>query len=346
MEPRPQSTRAGQPQPTSRQPAAGGPPEEGGPYQQPDPTTMVAPPRTDYDYSPLDLAPPGQRRRRQLVAAALGGLLMLVLVAAIVFAFLALRDTGDDENGVDLAFAQTQIAAATSDAAQSSTPTATEPPAEETQAAGDETDAEPTPTAGLDAAGESAAIDPTQPAAPTTGGGLGADQLMAMLPASEALPITGLSSVEDSSLTEAEVVEALGGGRDAETKLSTWGWSGNATRQYIAPDPSILDPTATTNITVSLHGFGNEGAAAEALTFYSDVLLNIGYQEVEVGEIGASNRMMTQPQEDGGTLVALYVQQGPILYRIGGYSPAGDPTTNVVSVAQYLISQQNVAVGQ
>lgn len=344
MEPRPQSTRAGQSQPISRQPAAGQPPEAGGSYQQPDPTTMVAPPRTDYDYSPLDLAPPGQRRRRQLVAAALGGLLMLVLVAAIVFAFLALRDTGDDDDGVDLAAAQTHIAA-TNAAEQTGTPEATEPPAEETEAAG-ETAGEPSATAGLDTAGEQVAVDPTQPPAQATGAGPTADELMAMLPASDALPITGLDSTEDSSLTEEAVVEALGGGRDAETKLNTWGWSGNATRQYVAPDPSVLDPSATTNISISLHGFGSDQAAAEALTFYSDVLINIGYQEIEVGDIGATNRMMSQPQEDGGTLVALYVQQGPILYRIGGYSPAGDPTTNVVSVAQFLISQQAATTGQ
>ena len=345
MEPRPQSTRAGQSQPTSRHPAAGQPSEMGGPYQQPDPTTMVAPPRTDYDYSPLDLAPPGQRRRRQLVAAALGGLLMLVLVAAIVFAFLALRDTGGDDGDTDLAALSTQ-AMQTAEAKHVGTPDATEPSAEETQATAGETASQPSATAGLAGAGEQAAVDPTAPAAQATGQGPTADELLAMLPASTELPIGGLDNVEDSSLTEEQVVEALGGGRDAETKLSSWGWSGNATRSYLAPDPSVLDPSATTNITISLHGFGSDQAAAEALTFYSDVLINLGYQEIEVGTIGSTNRMMSQPQEDGGTLVALYVQQGPILYRIGGYSPAGDPTTNVVNVAQFIISQQAVATGQ
>src|SRR5690606_36977449 len=83
-----------------------------GSYQQPDPTTIVAPPRADYDYSPLDLAPPGQRRRRQLVAAVLGGLVMLLLVAAVVFAYLLLRDEGepDDNNENSLAAAQTEVA--------------------------------------------------------------------------------------------------------------------------------------------------------------------------------------------------------------------------------------------
>jgi hypothetical protein len=296
---------------------------------------MVAPPRTDYDYSPLDLAPPGQRRRRQLVAAALGGLLMLVLVAALVFAFLVLRDSGNDNGETDLAALATQ-AMQTAEARQASTPEATQPPAE-TQAADT---AQPTATAALDAAGQQAAVDPTQaPAEQAAGAGPTTDQLMAMLPTLETLPVGGLDNVEDTALTQQEVVDALGGSRDAETKLTTWGWSGNATRSFAAPDATALAPDATTSITVSLHGFANDQAAAEALTFYSDVLLNSGYQEVEVGEIGATNRLLVQPQQDGGTLVALYVQQGNVLYRIGGYSPGGDPTENVVSVAQSVIAQ-------
>jgi hypothetical protein len=345
MEPRPQSTRAPQAQPAPRHPAPGRPPEEGAPYQQPDPTTLVAPPRTDYDYSPLDLAPPGQRRRRQLVAAALGGILMLVLVAAIVFAFLVLRDTGDDNGETDLAALSTQ-AMQTAEARSAGTPDATEPPAEQTQPAAGDTASQPTATAGLDAAGEQAALDPTAPAAPAGGAGPTSEQLVAMLPTIDMLPVTGLDQVTDSSLTQAEVVAALGGNREAETNLATWGWSGNATRSFTATDPSVMDPASTTDITVSLHGFASDAAAAEALTFYSDVLLNSGYQEVEVGTIGATNRMLVQPQEDGGTLIALYVQQGPVLYRIGGYSPAGDPTTNVVNVAQTVISQQAAMAGQ
>jgi hypothetical protein len=346
MEPRPQSTRAAQSQPTSRQPAAGAgrPPEETAHYQQPDPTMLVAPPRTDYDYSPLDLAPPGQRRRRQLVAAALGGLLMLVLVAAIVFAFLVLRDPGGDDGDADLAAIATRSIEATQTAIaqQASTPDATEPASDETQAAGET--GQPTATASLDTAGEHAAVEPTRPAANAGGAGPTSEELTAMLPGQDIMPV-GLDSVSDSTLTLEDVVGALGGSREAETNLTNWGWSGNAQRSFTASDPAALSPDATTDLTVSLHGFSNDQAAAEALTFYSDVLVNSGYQEVEVGDIGATNRMLLMPQEDGGTTVALYIQQGPVLYRIGGYSPGGDPTTNVVNVATAVISQQ-AAAGQ
>jgi len=38
-------------------------------------------------------------------------------------------------------------------------------------------------------------------------------------------------------------------------------------------------------------------------------------------------------------LVALYVQEGSVLYRIGGFSLAGDPTLDVLGVASAMIGQ-------
>ena len=109
MEPRPQRPRApsGQPtqQPHPTQAFAPGEYPEGA-----DPTAYIAPARTEYDYSPLDLAPPGQRRRRQLVAAAVGGLSVVLLGAIIFFSFLLLRDEKAPSQNDDLLAAQTQVA--------------------------------------------------------------------------------------------------------------------------------------------------------------------------------------------------------------------------------------------
>jgi len=162
------------------------------------------------------------------------------------------------------------------------------------------------------------------------------DDLRALLPGQEVMP-DGLTAGEDVARTQAEVAAAIGGNREAETNLQTWGWSGNVERSFTAADPAALAPDATTDITVSLHGFADEAAAAEALVYFSDVLVGLGYEEVEVGDIGSTNRLLIMPQEDGGTTAALYVQEGPVLYRIGGYSPGGDPTTNVVNVAQAML---------
>ena len=361
MEPRPQSSRSAHDQPSPRQAPAGagrGPQDTGAFPQQPDPTMVVAPPRSDYDYSPLDLAPPGQRRRRQLVAAALGGLVVVLLVAAAVFAYLVLNEDepepGDAEN---IAAAQTEVAGerATVSARETSIAQAvggTVTPEGETQAG--EGDAEaPTEPAGeqggeaegtttVDEGGADAAANPTEASITDAvgqaigGGGPSEEELMALLPAQDVMP-QGLTAGEDVTRNQTEVAAAIGGNREAETNLQEWGWTGNVERSFTAADPAALAPDATTDITVSLHGFRDDAAAAEALVYFSDVLIGLGYEEVEVGDIGATNRMLLMPQEDGGTTAALYVQEGPVLYRIGGYSPGGDPTSDVLDLAEALI---------
>ncbi len=350
MEPRPQSSRpAHDPASTRRSPLPSGGGGETRSYQPSDPA--AAPSRADYDYSPLDLAPPGQRRRRQLVAAVLGGLVMVLLVGGVVFAFLMLRDDDDpDDDAMTIAAAQTVVAEqAAADVPEETVdaPTSgTEPAATNNESGSPASDAptevpedaETQSTAG-DAAGQALEPTPPQPAQNSAASGaLTQDQLLAMLPDVSAVP-PGLDSVTEATRTQADVVVALGGNREAETNLQNWGWSGNAERDFMASNPEALGPEATTNITVSLHGFADEQAAAEALPFYSDILLNLGYEEASAGNIGTANRLLQQPQEGGGMLVALYVQEGNVLYRIGGFSLAGDPTLDVLGVASAMIGQ-------
>lgn len=359
MEPRPQSSRSAHEQPTSRQAPVGpgrGPQDTGAYPPQPDPTMVVAPPRSDYDYSPLDLAPPGQRRRRQLVAAGLGALVVLLLVAAAVFAYVVLNDHDPDDEATDgIAAAQTEVAISEATLAAQQTIVAeavsgTVTPEDQAQgdqdatAPANEEDDEAEGTTTVNEGAEEAAAAPTEASLTDVvgevvrGGDSGPteDDLRALLPGQEVMP-DGLTAGEDVARTQAEVAAAIGGNREAETNLQTWGWSGNVERSFTAADPAALAPDATTDITVSLHGFADEAAAAEALVYFSDVLVGLGYEEVEVGDIGSTNRLLIMPQEDGGTTAALYVQEGPVLYRIGGYSPGGDPTTNVVNVAQAML---------
>lgn len=160
--------------------------------------------------------------------------------------------------------------------------------------------------------------------------------LQNLLPGTSMMP-QGLDDVDDVTRTEADVVTTLGGSRDAATRLENWGWSGNFERVFTPSDPDALGPEATTNISVSLHGFMSEQAAADALPYYSDILVRIGYEELDVGDIGTSNRLMIQVMENGGTMVVLYIQEGTVLYRIGGYSETGDPTNDVADVARQML---------
>jgi hypothetical protein len=336
MEPRPQFPRqpvGPRPQPQGQAPASGPSPqqpvppvgaEHSGYPDGIDPTAFIAPPRTEYDYSPLDLAPPGQRRRRQLIAGAIGALSVVLLGALLVFGWILLRG-GDDNNGPN---DQVAVVTESSDPAQGtasqaadtgSTPPATEPPASTDPAA-----AQPT----------EAAVAPTE--APAPGVPQNADELRALLPDNSVLP-AGFDAGTDSERDLAGVVEALGGSRTAEQSLQGWGWTGNVERVFNA-DPNVVEPGTATSVSVSLHGFKDAPSAAAALPFYSDILVNIGYADVEPPALGENARMLTQPQEDGGVNVALYVQSGGVLYRIGGYAPPGsDPTQTVINVATAML---------
>ncbi|MBA3274643.1 MAG: hypothetical protein H0T72_02525 [Chloroflexia bacterium] len=370
MEPRPQRPRAqpGQQPHTARtqghpqasQPAPAYPPGE---YPEGmDPTSFIAPARTEYDYSPLDLAPPGQRRRRQFVAAAVGGLSVVLLGAILFFSYLLLRDEDTPSQNDDLLAAQTQIAndAATVSAgqtvvaqagaeqtaqAQTLNPQATGDPAQETAAAaGQETPAAgEAPVEGGDTppAEDTAATGspPAESNAPDLAGGgaLSAEQLTELLPAAEQVP-EALTAVNDTSRTQEEVVDALGGGRPAETGLEEWGWTGNVERQFSVEDPATADSAATTYLAVSLHGFASPDAAAEALPFFSDTLINsLGYTEGEAPAVGDAARLLTITTEAEGTNATLYVQDGAVLYRILGFSGTGDPTQDLIDVATNML---------
>lgn len=357
MEPRPQRPRTqigsppgrpqGQPAPgaSGGQPPQGGRPGQGEFGEGTDPTTFIAPSRTDYDYSPLDLAPPGQRRRRQFVAAAVGGLTVLLLGAIAVFGYLLLRDEPADNDQSDLIAAQTEAAELRATAAAAETIVA-QAAAEQTAAvqAPGATSATPPPavTEPPSGAAEAPAAGATQPSAETPADAAGSntaqtpEELAALLPEADEVP-EGLDAASDSERDQAGVVEALGGGRPAEQNLETWEWSGNAERTFSPSDPEAVEPEATTFLSVSVHGFGTPEAAAEALPFFSEILVEGGWEEAEAPDLGDNARLLQTVNEDGSTNVALYVQEGTVLYRIGGSSTGGDPTQDVTDVATSIL---------
>jgi hypothetical protein len=318
-----------------------------------DPATFIAPARTDYDYSPLDLAPPGQRRRRQFVAAAVGGLTVLLLGAIAVFGYLLLRDEPVDDRESDLIAAQTEAAELRATAAAAETivaqaaaeqtalaqgpgaGAATPPAAADPGAAG----TEPATSGGAETPAAGATQSPTETPADAAAGSdaaLTPEELAALLPEAADVP-DGLDAVTDNERDRAEVVEALGGGRPAEQNLETWGWTGNVERVFSPSDPAALEPGATIALSVSIHGFARPQAAAEALPFFSDILVANGYEEVDAPALGDEARLLQVTNEDGSTNVALYVQAGTVLYRIGGASTGGDPSQDVIDVATAIL---------
>lgn len=327
MEPRPQKPR----QPQGGRPGQAGegappqPPQQGYtplPGQEPqgypqgyDPGAFVAPPRTDYDYSPLDLAPPGQRRRRQVIAGAIGALAVVLLGALIVFGWMLLRGEDGGDSG-------TNIAAV-----------ATEPANAENAAGGASNAATPTP----ETAPTQAPQQPTQPVSPTptpppAGPAVDTSEagLTQLLP-DPALAPAGFDSGTDSTNDFAAVVAAIGGNRQAEQNLTDWGWTANVSRAFNNTAPS---DGSTDALLASLHGFKDAPSAAAALTFYADYLASTGASDVDPPALGDGARMLTSTDEAGNVSVSLYVQQGPVLYRFWGVASAGgDPTQAVIDFA-------------
>ena len=340
MEPRPQRPRPTSAQGPSQQPHADGPSSTAPPQGYPegaDPTGFIAPPRTEYDYSPLDLAPPGQRRRRQLVAGVIGIFVLLLIGAIGVFGYLLLRDDSPNthpnvaatrtalaQQEASLEARQTEVANLAPKATGTPEGNAGTAAGTNEQAGATKESTKPAPTATT-----------TTASAGTTGPTV--DQLKVLLPDKSIMPI-GIDTVTDTGLDEAGVVDALVTNPGAQENLTKWGWSGNVGANYSASDPASLDPTATTFISVSIHGFGSDAFAADALTFYSDALVKTGggWQDSTVPALGGKARLLTQKMEDGTTNVALYVQKGNALYRIGGTSLGGDPTQSVLQVATQM----------
>ena len=372
MEPRPQRPRstAGRGQhPGAAQTGRSAPPPSG--YQQEsaeayvddyEEQTFIAPPRTEYDYSPLDLAPPGQRRRRQFVAAAIGALALLMVAAIAVLGYL-IFDDDDEDPSLDVAALATENAAtrsaldaesttiADAGAAQTataggeavSTEEATEESEETESTSTTEGEGEANPTE-ANADGTEAPTEEASGSEPTeepvddgetedsTSGDATVEELEALQPGVDVLP-TGFDTEEDISLEEADVVTALGGSRTAEQNLEQWGWFGNSGRAWSPSDPSVLEEGATTSMNSSIHGFKDAASAAEALTFFTDILATSGYEEGEAPDLGESSRILTSEGEDG-VIVALYVQQDGVMYRFGGFAPpGGDPTQDVINLA-------------
>jgi hypothetical protein len=272
------------------------------------------------------------------VAGVIGVFALLLIGAIGVFGYLLLRDDSPDPHP-NVAATQTALAQqeASLEARQTEVanlaPKATGTPEGNAGTAGVNEQA----NAAAGATKESTKPAPTATKASTGTAGPTVDQLKALLPDKSIMPI-GLDTVTETGLDEPAVVAALASNPGAQENLDKWGWSGNVGASYDASDPASLQPTATTAITVSIHGFATDAFAADALTFYSDALVKAdgSWQESAAPALGGKARLLTQTLEDGTTNVALYVQKGNALYRIGGSSPGGDPTQSVLQVATQM----------
>lgn len=165
-------------------------------------------------------------------------------------------------------------------------------------------------------------------------------QLEALLPTEASLPVQGLVLTNSGDRT-LEAVAGTFGSAEAEAAqfLSRTGWTANVFSDFVA-DPDTMALDATIVMTVNIHQFANREAAGEALIYFSNMVLKFqrSFSEVRADSIGDMIRVLRGVSEDGTTNVVAYVADGPLLFRVGGSSPAGDPTEDVLQLADTLIN--------
>lgn len=311
------------------------------------PPGYAAPPA----YPPeLDLVPRRDRHRQRIARNVLLALLVVVALGAIGWTVRDRFFTGppDDQNLAQIA--PTEPAESAVVTADSSPAAGEEPPTQAPLINNLLATSTPTPPPGnqqagdADPAGDETGTDneSAEPAAPTQPLAPAEDiDVAALMPTAGELPVQGLSSTGSGERTLTEVAATFGSAEaaaEAEQYLTDLGWSENVFADF-SGDPSLLSPDATTVLTVSVHEFADQASASEALPYFSNVVVAVqGFSEGQADPIGDEIRLLRGVSEDGTTNVAAYIVDGSLLYRIGGSSPAGDPTGHVLQLANDLIS--------
>jgi len=179
---------------------------------------------------------------------------------------------------------------------------------------------------------------------PTAEGEGGPDEVADLLPTEADVP-DGLTLIADEERTLDELSTLFSAAPvEVTASLEGWGWRANAYREFgIDGEPD--DPAATTSLTVSVHQFGDEGGASQALAFFlTDATAVFGIDEVPVGPeagaepLGAEARALAGPA-NGANLVVLYVRTGAFVIRAGGTSSTGNPMADVEAMVRSILAR-------
>ncbi|MFT4037082.1 MAG: hypothetical protein QM692_02780, partial [Thermomicrobiales bacterium] len=132
---------------------------------------------------------------------------------------------------------------------------------------------------------------------------------------------------------------ALGGTEQVRQRLVDWGWRMNSFRIWACDSPP---PGRAGWIDISVHVFSSDAAARQAVDFYAQQRVdNTDTQFVSAPRGFEYSVAITGPTTNG-TEFTVYSSYGPMMMRATGVSPSGMPVTDVVSVAEYIWSLQDV----
>lgn len=272
--------------------------------------------------TPIDSGPLGK-----ILGPVLALLLLAAVVAAVVFGVLKILDGGDgrDTNAGLPPGSAVSAAQVTTTAAEAGGPT-------ETSSGNADQTAVPTTEGGSAATTEEPKPTKTKKPEPTEEPA----SALSLLPTTGDFP-DGFERTENDKRTEDAVASSFADPAEATEKLEEWGWEENAYRTFEIPADKEPDPNATTFINISIHYFTEKTGSRKALSYFADSVIEAqGLEEITVDKIGQETRAL-KGSPDGTNLVVLYIRYGNYLIRIGGSSPQGDPTQDVIDLANKIV---------
>ena len=118
------------------------------------------------------------------------------------------------------------------------------------------------------------------------------------------------------------------------SQLEVLGWSDGAYRQFGCDAP----PAGRTGwIDISVHRFADAGSATAAVPLFANAWPTAtSLQPVAAPDLGDSSWAVTGPASNG-TEYTLYASTGPLVFRVSGVAPVGDPAPDVVQVTTGLL---------
>ena len=165
----------------------------------------------------------------------------------------------------------------------------------------------------------------------------------AYLPDSLPLGHAACFRVEDSgTLDFPALVERFPDVPDAASRLQAFGWQASAYRQFGCDAPAA---GRAGWIDMSVHQFQDAASAAAAVPFFADSRANgTDLEAAAAPTIGDSATALAGPASNGREHT-LYMSTGPLLFRVTGVAPDGDPAQDVEQVMIGLLAG-SVIVGQ
>ena len=170
----------------------------------------------------------------------------------------------------------------------------------------------------------------------------GTVNLLALLPSIAEVP-GGLVETGRSTRTLPDVVANYTDPAGTSQRFTAWGWQGNAVASFALPSGQQARSGEINGVYVSIHQFGDAGAAREALDFsIAEDTAGSAVYEVSTVPLGEYTRSMYGSMDYGNEIIIL-VQQGDLLIRVAAAMLDGDPTGDAVAVTETILLKAGLA---